>query len=172
MLLLCFLWSLGSLRSDLLPNLTANLLPSLERGSIPFLLLAVVSASFAVAREVEWPRGRQIWDSVLIGLGLFVVPASLVYLSKQWVPELTRVALFSLAPVFAVVFVPYIGGTEGPKGGLAAALAAVSGTLCVFPVETPGSIASGCAFCGVIVAAACAAAATCKAVLVASTLRG
>ncbi len=174
LLLLCFLGSLGSLRSDLLPHLAVERLPPLERQVAPFALLAVVAALLAVRRGAECPRGRQVLDSMVAGLGLFAVPAGLIAFSKGWIADLTRVALFSLAPVFAVVLEPYIGRGTGQqaRGGLIAALAAVVGTLCVFPVETPRSMAAGSALCAVILAAACVAAANCRAVAVANESAG
>lgn len=117
LLLLCFLWSLGSLRSDLLQNLTLHPLPAMEKQAVPFALLAVTAALFALARRTAWPRGLSVLPPVLVGLGLFVAPAVLVSLAKDWVPELTRVALFSLVPVFAVVLEPYIGHVMGPRTG-------------------------------------------------------
>jgi len=144
----------------------------MERQALPFAMLAVASAVFAVARRTVWPRMRGAGAAVLIGLGLFVAPAELVLISHGWVSELTRVALFSLAPLFAVVFEPYMGRSAGPqsRSGLLAALVAVAGTLLVFPVDLPGSIESGGAFCAVILAAACVAAANCGAVKVAHEL--
>ncbi|MDE3187592.1 MAG: hypothetical protein KGM96_08745 [Acidobacteriota bacterium] len=174
LLLLCFLWSLGSLRSDLLQNLTLHPLPAMEKQAVPFALLAVTAALFALARRTAWPRGFGLLPPVLVGLGLFVAPAVLLSLAKDWVPELTRVALFSLVPVFAVVLEPYIGHVMGPRtrGGLPAALAAVVGTLCIFPVQIPQSWEAAIAFGAVILAAVCVAAANCQAVRVVTTTPG
>jgi len=168
LLLLCFLWSLGSLRSDLLRNLTLHPLPPMEKQAVPFALLAVTAALVALIRRTDWPGGHRLLPPILVGLGLFVVPAVLVSLSREWVPELMRVALFSLAPVFAVVLEPYIGHVAGTqrRDGLPSALAAVVGTLCIFPVEIPRSPAAGIAFGAVILAVACVAAANCQAVRV------
>ena len=102
LLLLCFLWSLGSLRSDLLRNLTLHPVPPMEKQAVPFALLAVTAALFALVRRTDWPRGRRLLPPVLVGLGLFVAPAVLVSLSSKWVPELARVALFSLAAAGAI----------------------------------------------------------------------
>jgi drug/metabolite transporter (DMT)-like permease len=171
LLLLCLLLALGAMRSDLFPDSVSNLLPPMEREALPFALLAAAAASFALLRKMKWLGGRQRWSSIAIGLGLFVLPAVLVSLSQSRVSSFTRVVLFSLTPVFAVVFEPYVGGAAvEAKGGLLAALVAVGGTLCVFPVEVPGSIEAGGAFAGVIAAAACVAAANCYAVRLATTL--
>ena len=138
----------------------------MERQALPFVLLATVGGIFALVRRTEWPRGRRLLIPVAAGLGLFVAPALLVTLSKNWVPELTRVALFSLAPVFAVVLEPYLGHLMGPqtRGSLPAALAAVVGMLCIFPMQIPQTGEAGIAFCAVILAALCVAAANCQAV--------
>lgn len=170
LLLLCFLWSLASLRPDLFPNLLPNLLPPLESQALPFALLGLSAALFSFVRGAGWPQPRQIRSAVLIGLGLFVAPAVAFYLSKEYVSDLTVVALFSLTPVFAVVLEPHIGRgvAPEPRGGLLAALAAVVGTLYVIPAGAPNSIRSGSAFCAVILAAACVAATNCLAVTVAA----
>ena len=147
-------------------NLSLHPLPSMESQALPFALLAVIAGIFALVRRTEWPRGRRLLVPVLVGLGLFVVPAVLVSLSKDWVPELARVALFSLTPVFAVVLEPYIGHLMGPqtRGSLPAALAAVVGMLCIFPMQIPQTGKAALAFGAVILAALCVAAANCQAV--------
>lgn len=174
LLFLCFLWSLASLRSDLVPNLLPNLLPPIERQALPFVLLALSGALFSFLRGAEWPQPRRFRGAVLIGLGLFVVPAVAIYWAEQYISDLTIVALFSLTSVFAVVQEPYIGrgDTLEPRGSLLAALAAVVGTLCVIPAGSPDSIRAGSAFCAVILAAACVAAANCLAVAVAAESTG
>jgi drug/metabolite transporter (DMT)-like permease len=142
----------------------------MERQAVSFALLAVSTAVFALLRGAVWPRGRQAWACVLAGVGLFVAPAVILALSSGLVSTLARVALFSLVPVFTVVLEPYMGPGDGSKirGGLIAALAALVGMLCIFPVDIPGSIAAGAGFCAVIVAAAVVAAANCFAVRIAA----
>jgi drug/metabolite transporter (DMT)-like permease len=166
LLFLCFLWSLGSLRIDLLPALDSHTLPPMEKQGLPLALLAITASLFAVAKRTKCPQSHQILSAILIGLGLFVAPALLVSLSNQGISELTRVALFSLVPVFTVVFEPHISGVTGQqqRGALIAALLAVGGTLCIFPADTPNSIASAVAFGAVVLAAACIGAANCFAV--------
>lgn len=170
LLLLCFLWSLGSLRSDLLPNLPTGLLPPMERQAVPFALLALSAAVFAWMRRAVWPRGARLWAWVLVGLGLFAGPAVILALCAGRVPAMTRVALFSLVLVFAVVVEPYIGRDDGlrSRGALIAALAAVVGMLCIFPVNIPDSLDAGAGFCAVIAVAAMIAATNCFAVRIAS----
>jgi len=166
LLLLCFLWSLGSLRSDLMPTIFAAGLPTFEREAMHLGALALVAGLIALVVQAEWPRGRQLWDAVLIGVGLFVVPALLGEASRDSIPDLTRVALYSLAPVFAVAFEPYLGRlTESQsKGSLLAALGCVLGTLGVFPLLIPRTLGGAGAFCTIILAVACVAATNCWAV--------
>ncbi len=166
LLLLCFLWSLGSLRSDLLPTQFAAGLPPLEREALHLGALAIVGWLLAGVFRAPWPRGRQIWDAMLLGLGMFVVPALLGEAAKSEIPDLTRVALYSLAPVFAVAFEPYLGRlTElQSKGGLLAALGCVLGTLGVFPLMIPRTWEGAGSFFAVILAVASVAATNCWAV--------
>jgi drug/metabolite transporter (DMT)-like permease len=170
LLLLCLLWSLGSLRIDLLPASASVSLPRLQREALPFAWLAITSSLFAAFKGSKWPQGRHILSAIFFGLGLFVVPALLVFFSNEWISELTRVALFSLVPVFTVVFEPHISGTTGEqrRGALIAALVAVGGTFCIFPAQVPNSIAGAAAFSAIVLAAACSGAANCLAVRAAS----
>lgn len=174
LLLLCVLWSAGSLRADLVPNITPNVLPAMERQALAFALLAATAALLALRRRARWPRRSQAGAAVMVSLSLFVAPAGLLALSKEWVADLTRIAIFSLVPVFAVVLEPYIGLGMGrhTRGGLAAALVAVAGTLCVFPLDLPRSLQAGIAVCAVVLAAVCVAAANCWAVRVAMQMPG
>jgi len=172
LLLLSFLLALGAMRSDLFPDSAAGVLPPMEREALPFALLACASTLFAIARKAKWPRGLQLRSTIAVSLGLFVVPALLVYASANWVSAYTRVALFSLTPVFAVVFEPHIegGAPSQQRGGLLASLAAVVGAFCIFPVDLPLSPQAGLAFAAVIAASACGAAANCHAVRLACIL--
>ncbi|HEY6488094.1 MAG: hypothetical protein WCC26_20580 [Terracidiphilus sp.] len=171
LLLLCFFWSLDSLREEFAPS-AALRLPPFAREAMNLGLLSAVAALFATIRRAAWPRGRQIWDCLLIGLGLFVAPAALGALSDSTVPELTRVALYSLTPVFAVAFEPYLGRlTESQsKGGLLAALGCVIGTLGLFPLWTPQTLDAAGGFLAIILAVVCIAAANCWAVRFVSDL--
>jgi drug/metabolite transporter (DMT)-like permease len=175
LLVLCLLWSLGSLRTEFAPGAAGTAMPPLAREALSLALLAVIAALLSLLRKAEWPSGRQIWDCVLIGLGLFVVPALFGDLAKTTIPDLARVALFSLAPVFAVAFEPYLGRlTElQSKGGLLAALGCVIGTVAVFPLAIPRTFEAAGGFLAVIFSVACVAAANCWAVrLVANAPRG
>jgi drug/metabolite transporter (DMT)-like permease len=176
LLLLCLLWSLSSLRSDLLPQLAPTTNPQLqfERQALSLGMLALTASLLSLAQRREWPRGTQIWSCSLVGLGLFVAPMVLVYFARNWVADSARVVLFSLAPVFAVVIEPYFGrfSSSQIKGGLMAAIVAVVGTLFVFPIDLPQSVEAGFGFCAVVLAAGCAASANCWAVRVACELPG
>ncbi len=167
LLLLCLLWALPLLRSDLLPgSAPAAVSSSLAMQSIPLALFAVIVAIVALVRKARWPRGKMLGPTVLAGLGLFFVPAVLIEIARGEIDDSTRVALFSLAPVFAVVFEPYMGSAlfTSQRTALAASLVSAVGTMLVFPLDLPQSSAAALAFCGVVVAVASVAAANCVAV--------
>lgn len=170
MLALSFLWSLGSLRADLLPYAWQGAAASSLAGQA--LRLAVPAFEAAIlARLLRSPRvsRRGTMHAALIGLGLFAVPALLIHLAAPYVADLTRTALFSFTPVFAVVFEPYLGrpNASQSRSALLAALVSVSGALFLFPVNLPGSPQSFCALCAVLLATLCVAAVNCRAVRVA-----
>lgn len=168
-LLLCLLWELPSLASDLLPGATASQMPALARQAIEFALLAAGASLFALARRAEWPSARRAMAWMVAGTGLFLVPSLLVHSAREWIGEFERVTLFSLTPVFAVVAEPYLGRetAELRSRSLLAALAAVAGTCLIFPLPTPGSLISAAGCVAVIAAALCIAVANCGAVLLA-----
>ena len=172
LLLLCFLLALSAMRSDLFPVSVGNPAPQLEREAVPFALMALMATLLAVVSKTRRPPRSQVQASILIGIGLFVAPALLLFASHGFVSAFTRVALFSLVPIFTVVFEPHIGAglASQSRGSLLATLLAMAGTLFVFSLTLPSSIESGAAFAAVIVAAACVAAANCYAVRVASAL--
>lgn len=158
------------MRSDLFPGSPMHETPQLEREALPLALLTLVAGLSSVIRGDRWPRGRQLGWPVVVGLGLFVAPAVSVRIAQGWVSAFTRVALFSLTPMFAVVLEPHIdpaggAGTES-RGGLLASLATVAGALLVFPIDLPGSVEAGLAVAAMVVAAACIAAANSFAVRV------
>jgi drug/metabolite transporter (DMT)-like permease len=101
---------------------------------------------------------------------LFAAPVVLAAAAQGWVSRLERVAIFSLTPVFAVVFEPHIGNVQQRgNGALVAALAAVAGALCIFPLDLPGTPGAAVAVLVIILAAACAAIGNCVAVRFASS---
>jgi drug/metabolite transporter (DMT)-like permease len=172
LLLLSALWAISSLRTDLFPQFGADPLSPAERQAALFSAFAVVAASIAVARRVEFPRGRRAWACAGIGLGLFVVPAALAACAESWVSTLDRVAVFSLTPVFAVVLEPYLqdGAPRQGKAALAGAMAAFAGVLCLFPLDIAGSLRAGAALCALLAAAFGIAATNCLAVRLARNL--
>ncbi|WP_263356129.1 DMT family transporter [Acidicapsa ligni] len=165
--LLCSFWAIDTLRADVLPDLFPDPLPRFEGASISFVLFAAAAALLGMVSKAKWPRGRVLLDAIWIGAGMFVIPAVLIYLSDGRVSKLSQAALFSLVPVFALIFEPYIGADPtGPRrGGLLAALIALTGMLFAFPVQIPASIPTALGFCTVILGTAFAAAANCKAVV-------
>jgi drug/metabolite transporter (DMT)-like permease len=136
------------------------------------IALALVSSAFAIARRSSWPHGRQFWYCVKLGLGLFAIPAFLLAFAEGRVPDLGRTALFSLVPVFVVVFEPYIGNSSHTKIalGLPVALLGVVAALLVFPLSIPGSTTSALGFAAIIVATACVASANCLGVALATQM--
>ena len=109
--------------------------------------------------------GRLAGRAALVGMGLFVAPAVLGGLARGWVEDSARVVLFSLIPLFAVVLEPHFGAGggsfDGARGGMAAAMLGVAGTLLVFPVELPRSYGAAFAIAGLLVAAIAIAGANC-----------
>ncbi|WP_348262561.1 hypothetical protein P8935_22535 [Telmatobacter sp. DSM 110680] len=124
----------------------------------------------ALVRREQWPSGRTLRLSAAAGIGLFVVPAVLIAVAKDSIDDSTRLVLFSLVPIFAVVLNPHLGTSSSvqQRGSLAASLVAVTGTLFVFPLELPQTIATAFAFAGILAATASVAAANCVAARIAS----
>jgi drug/metabolite transporter (DMT)-like permease len=154
----------ASLRSDLLPgSVPSENSASLTDQALPLALLAVIAGAAAFVRKAPLPRGRLFWLTILAGVGLFAVPSVLIEVANGNIDDVARVALFSLIPVLAVVFEPYLGSgsTSQQRGGLAASLTAVCGTLLVFPLDVPRSPAAAFAYCGILAAVASVAAANC-----------
>lgn len=167
LLLLCLIWAWDSLRADLFPGPSEGIhLPTLLVAAIVPGIFALLAGTGALIGKAARPRGPELRSAVLVGLGLFVLPDLLTEWSNGWIGAPTRVALFSLTPLFAVVFEPYIGDQNAPamRHAFAAALVAVAGTLLVFSIDIPRSAASGLAFLAIMVAAASVAAANCVAV--------
>jgi drug/metabolite transporter (DMT)-like permease len=115
---------------------------------------------------------RLVRESLLVGLGLFAIPAILIDLAALRTYPPTRAVLLTLVPLFAAVFEPYIvlsvDGKDSRQSrfALLAALVGVAGAICIFSVELPVSIQAFAAFCAVILAAASIAVSGCKAVAV------
>jgi drug/metabolite transporter (DMT)-like permease len=174
LLLLSALWAVSSLLRELNPHLGADSLAPAQRQAALFSVFAVVAAFIAVAHRAEFPRGRRAWANAAIGLGLFVIPSTLVACARSWVSNLDRVVVFSLTPVFAVVLEPYLQGSAPRQGknALAGALAAVAGILLIFPLDIPSSFHAGAALCALVAAAFGIAVTNCFAVRLARNLAG
>lgn len=172
LLLLCLLWAAASLRSDLLPGTTShtNSSPLLDH-ACALAFFGILAATMALIRRANWPRGRALLQAAVVGAGLLALPAVLIELANGRVHDSTRVALFSLVPVFAVVLEPYLGSPlQSPqRDGLAAALVAVAGTMLIFPLAPPRTPVPAIAFFGVVAAVATVAASNCLAVKVAQS---
>jgi drug/metabolite transporter (DMT)-like permease len=169
LMLLSLLWAAGWVRADLSPGSGAGLrLSPLWHEAVLLGVFAVGSGVVGMARRRRWLNLDATGKAVLVGAGLFVVPAVLTALAAGWIEDSTRVAVFSLTPLFAVVFEPHVGQgaeqTPENRGGFLAAMTAVAGTFLVFPVELPRSYSSGFALMGLVMAAAAVAAANCIAV--------
>jgi drug/metabolite transporter (DMT)-like permease len=174
LLALCVLWSLSSLRSEIMPGAAAGTVPPLQAEAMQFASLAAMAAGIALGLRRKTPGLRTLGIWTAIGLALFVAPALLVHLADRAMDELTRVALFSLVPVAAVVLEPAIGAREGSwsNAQLVAALGAVAGTLPLFPVSLPASVEAAAAWGAVLLAVGCVASANCWAVRAAERSQG
>jgi drug/metabolite transporter (DMT)-like permease len=164
--LLSLLWAASALRTDLLPNLFLVQLPRFEGEALKLLWVSLAAALIAVVRRADWPGWLTMRDALVVGIGLLAVPALLVSLASGWISGPARTALFTLVAVFAVVFEPYIGfrASAPSRGGLSAALLALAGSLLIFPLAMPDSLATGSAFAAIVLVTACIAAANCYAV--------
>lgn len=164
LLLLCLLWAAATLRSDLFPRSAMGIeLSPLSREAVILGVFAGLATLAAFIRKSGWHQSGTWMDAILAGGGLFVVPMLLTGFGKTRISDSTRVALFSLTPLFAVVFEPYLGSDMAgiQNGAFVAALVAVGGTALVFPIEIPNSGGSFAAFCGILASAGSIAAANC-----------
>lgn len=166
LLLLSGLWAISSLSSELLPHSSGAMLSAMQRQAALFSGFAALAACIAIARRLNFPRGRLAWACAGVGLGLFVLPSVLVFFAQGTISTLDRVAVFSLTPVFAVVLEPYLQDvpTGRGKAALAGCICAVAGILFVFPLDIPGSIRAAAALCAVVAASLGIAVTNCVAV--------
>jgi len=167
LLLLSLLWAMGWVRADLSPGAGAGLkLSPLWREAVLLGVFAGLATAAGAILRRRWPTGNADVRTLLTGFGLFVVPSVLSVLLQGRIDDTSRVAWFSLTPLFAVIFAPHLGmaGEREVRGGFSGAMAAVAGTFLVFPVELPHSYGSAFALLGVLLAAASVAAANCLAV--------
>lgn len=168
LLLLSLFWALGWVRADLFPGATASgaKLNALQSQAALLGAFAVLAAIAAAIGRKRGAKGKIAGKAVLVGIGLFVVPAVLTVTFAQWIDDTTRVALFSLTPLFAAVFEPHIGTRheEVNRSAFPSAMLAIAGTFLVFPFELPHSYAATGALAGVVAASAAVAVANCAAV--------
>jgi hypothetical protein len=172
LLLLCLIWAIRWVRADFQPGISATwtVSPLMMQAALLGLFAAGVSVA-AVVRGANWPGRDLAGRAALVGIGLFVVPAVLTSFAKDQIGDATRVGLFSLTPLFAVIFEPYLGIDAGEavenRSGFLAAMIAIVGTFLVFPVELPRSYGAAVVMLGVVLAAVSIAAANCAGVRVA-----
>jgi drug/metabolite transporter (DMT)-like permease len=177
LLFVCLLWALDGLGPDLFPVLRRTALPPMERQAFTYALFALFAAMYAIRRQAGWPNRRGMLAGAGVGLLMFALPAVLASVTQGWVSQLERVAIFSLAPVFAAAMEPHIGSSSRQSNGaqsdgaLMASLIAVAGALAIFPLAAPGSPAAFAAALVVIAASACAALGNCVAVHLAVSMR-
>lgn len=131
-------------------------------------IFALLAAIAALAQKQPWPAGTLLVQAVLVGIGLFVLPAVLTWFARKSVDDSTEVALFSLIPLFAVTLEPHFALTSqhrlAPRGGFLASIVAMAGTFLVFPIEMPHSYGTVFALFVLVIAAASVAAANCAGV--------
>ena len=172
LLLLSALWAIAWMRSDLFPQLGADVLSTAQSQAALFSIFAVVAASIAFVRGIEFPRGHSAWAPAGIGVGLFVIPTGLVACAHGWVSNLDQIAVFSLTPILAVVLEPYLQDNDlrQGEGALMSALIAITGILCLFPLDLPNSLRAGLAWCALLASVFSIAATNCLAVNLARSL--
>jgi drug/metabolite transporter (DMT)-like permease len=163
--LLSLLWALDGLGPDLLPALRRSPMPAMERRAITYGLVALLAAAYARKQRATLPGSRSVAAWTGIGLLLFTAPVMLSTAAQGGVSQLERVAIFSLTPVLAVVLEPHLGSSpQRSAGALIAALAAVGGALCIFPLEVPRTLGAAALVLAIVMAATCAAVGNCLAV--------
>ena len=153
LLLLCFLLALGAMRSDLFPDLVRQPTAAHARGK------PCPSRSSPARPDVRHrPQSKVAARPPTLALiadrpGIFVASLPCSSPSRsQWVSRYTRVAFFSLAPVFAVVFEPYIVSddarlhTEGQPAPASLAGGARHAVV-VLPRRFPLSLQAGARLC-------------------------
>lgn len=165
LLSLCLIWAVGWVRADLQPGAAAQgmLTPLLSQAAL-LGALAAAAGTAAFVRRASWQTRRAAAKAALVGVGLFVVPAVLTILGEGRIRDTTRVALFSLTPLFAVIFEPYLGSDTESRGGFLAAMTAIVGTFLIFPVGLPRSYEAAFVMIGVVGTGALITAANCTAV--------
>ncbi|HTJ30323.1 MAG TPA: hypothetical protein VL346_07475 [Acidobacteriaceae bacterium] len=140
--ILSLLESATVLTRDLLPNLPAAVLPPLQHAAMTFACFGLIAAITAVIRQRRMPSLSARMLAVITGLTLFAIPAALSAIAARSIPPLTIAALESLAPLFCILFDPYLPSSlphQESRYGILPPLIAFSGVLLIFPVFVPSS---------------------------------
>jgi drug/metabolite transporter (DMT)-like permease len=171
LLLLCLLGSLGPLRNEFEPAVVPSAALPWLLPAWPFFLATILATAFTVLRRIPWPSARYFRSTILVNIGLFVLPLLTLLCVKIWIDPFTQVTLLALTPVFTVVFQPYLAPSSSvPRHALAAAIAAAAGLQLVFPFQLPGTIVAFTAWLVLVLAVVGLAAAYCSATHLASQL--
>jgi drug/metabolite transporter (DMT)-like permease len=169
-LALCLLWAASALRPDLLPDLIPASLPYFA--SQAFLLLLFAAVATLVGRRAKAGRvtTNATGPSILLGITLFALPAILVYFARDYIVGATRTAVLCLIPIVSIVLQPHLGSGIRflSRHALVAALTALFGVLCSFPVNFPQSPQNILALAALLLAAVSVGAANCLAEALAS----
>ena len=160
---------MATLRADLMPNLLPNLLPALDRECLALGLFSAIAGLASLSpssRASALPRGGSLLSAFLFGLGFFVLPTVLSEASVGWISPITRAALFTLTPFFALIFDPYLKQESGRQNSLAlpAAILSAAGTMLALPISVPASLPAVLSYGAIGLAAASIGAAACLAV--------
>lgn len=170
-LLLCLLGALGPLRNELAPSASPSAFPPWLLPAWPYLLAALLAATYALLRRLARLPTSRVYAAVCIGLGLFVVPTVVLLVVQSWIDPFTQVILLALTPVFTIVLEPHIAPSFAqPRHALVASIGAASGLLLIFPFQLPGTTAAAAAWLVVLLTVCIVAAAYCRAVQLASQL--
>lgn len=170
LLLLSTLTAIGWLLPDLFPHFSTKGLSIPWGQAILFSFFAAMASSIALARKYEFPKGWRALAWPSIGVSLFVIPAIAVAFAQGQVSNFDQVAVLCLTPLFALVLDPHLqqNAPRRIKAGPPAALIAIAGILCLFPLETPASFRAAAALLFLVVTSFEIAAANCIAVRLAT----
>ncbi len=151
-----------TLRADLFPNLFADMLHPLLRDSLCLGLFALVATTFSVIMKARRPPRKLFVAAVLFGLSLFALP-TLVGAFTGNVAPITRAALLTLTPLFALVFEPYLDdlAPPPPPAALIACLTAIAGTFLVLPLVLPATAQVAISWIALALTTSAMAAASC-----------
>lgn len=165
-LLLCLLGSLGPLRSELAPRVTVSLVPLWLVPAWPYLLAALTAAALTQLRGIPWLPAHRVRAAILIGFGLFIIPAITLRAAGTQIDSFTAVILLALTPIFTAVLEPHIGcAATQPRHALVAATAAALGLILYFPFQLPRTVAEAASWLLLMITSSVVAASYCRAAL-------